>query len=134
MVRNHCLAKAVFDAGWGTFGTMLKYKAEREGKTYIEVDRFFPSSKTCNHCLHKVSDLPLDVRHWDCPKCKSRNDRDVNAAKNIRDEALRIIALGTSASANGRDVSRGGKISVLSDAVPVEVGSHTLAWERVSAK
>ncbi len=126
MVRNHCLAKAISDAGWGTFGTMLKYKAERDGKTYIEVDRFFPSSKTCNNCLHKVPDLPLDVRHWDCPCCKSRNDRDVNAAKNIRDEALRFLALGTSAAASGGNVSRGGKISVLSDAVPLESGSPTL--------
>jgi putative transposase len=123
MVRNHCLAKAISDAGWGMFGTMLKYKAEKDGKTYIEVDRFFPSSKTCNNCLHKVSEMPLDVRHWDCPKCKSRNDRDVNAAKNIRDEALRFLALGTSAAASGGNVSRGGKISVLSDAVPLEAGS-----------
>jgi putative transposase len=127
MVRNHCLAKAISDAGWGMFGTMLKYKAQKDGKTYIEVDRFFPSSKTCNNCLHKLSEMPLDVRRWDCPKCKSRNHRDVNAAKNIRDEALRLIALGTSASANGRNVSRGGKISVLSDAVPVEVGSYLLS-------
>jgi putative transposase len=134
MVRNHCLAEAISDAGWGTFGTMLKYKAERDGKTYIEVDRFFPSSKTCNNCLHKVSEMPLGVRHWDCPKCKSRNDRDVNAAKNIRDEALRFLALGTSAAASGGNVSRGGKISVLSDAVPREAGSSTLAYERASAK
>jgi putative transposase len=127
MVRNHCLAKAISDAGWGMFGTMLKYKAEKLGKIYIEVDRFFPSSKTCNNCLHQVSEMPLKVRHWDCPKCHSRNDRDINAAKNIRDEALRIIALGTSASANGRNVSQPGKTSVLLDAVPVEIGSplHT---------
>jgi putative transposase len=123
MVRNHCLAKAISDAGWGMFGTMLKYKAEKLGKIYIEVDRFFPSSKTCNNCLHKVSEMPLKVRHWDCPKCHSHNDRDINAAKNIRDEALRIIALGTSASANGRNVSQPGKTSVLLDAVPVEIGS-----------
>jgi putative transposase len=123
MVRNHCLAKAISDAGWGMFGTMLKYKAEKDGKTYIEVDRFFPSSKTCHRCLHQVSEMPLDVRHWDCPKCRSRNDRDVNAAKNILDEALRFLALGTSAAASGRNVSRGGKISVLSDAVPREAGS-----------
>lgn len=75
------------------------------------------------NCLHKVSEMPLNLRHWDCPKCHSRNDRDINAAKNIRDEALRIIALGTSASANGRNVSQPGKTSVLLDAVPVEVGS-----------
>ncbi len=127
MVRNHCLAKAISDAGWGMFGTMLKYKAEKDGKTYIEVDRFFPSSKTCNNCLHKVSEMLLDVRHWDCPSCKSRNDRDVNAAKNIRDEALRFLALGTSAAASGGSVSRGGKISVLSDAVPLEIGSYPLS-------
>jgi putative transposase len=127
MVRNHCLAKAISDAGWGMFGTMLKYKAEKDGKTYIEVDRFFPSSKTCNNCLHKISEMPLDVRHWDCPKCNSRNDRDVNAAKNIRDEALRFLALGTSAAASGGNVSRGGKISVLSDAVPLEAGSYPLS-------
>jgi putative transposase len=127
MVCNHCLAKAISDAGWGMFGTMLKYKAEKLGKIYIEIERFFPSSKTCNNCLHKVSQMPLNVRHWDCPKCHSRNDRDINAAKNIRDEALRVIALGTSASANGRNVSQPGKTSVLLDAVPVEVGSplHT---------
>jgi putative transposase len=93
MVHNHCLAKAISDAGWGMFGTMLKYKAEKLGKIYIEIDRFFPSSKTCNNCLHKVSSMPLNVRHWDCPKCHSHNDRDINAARNIRDEALRILAL-----------------------------------------
>jgi putative transposase len=67
--------------------------------------------------------MPLSVRHWDCPQCHRRNDRDLNAAKNIRDEALRILALGTSAAANGRNVSQPGKISVLLDAIPVEVGS-----------
>ncbi|MGB7274357.1 MAG: RNA-guided endonuclease TnpB family protein, partial [Geitlerinemataceae cyanobacterium] len=123
LVRHPCLAKAISDAGWGMFGTMLKYKAEKLGKIYIEIDRFFPSSKTCNSCLHKVSEMPLNVRHWDCPECHSRNDRDLNAAKNIKDEALRILALGTSAAANGRNVSQPGKISVLLDAIPVEVGS-----------
>ena len=123
MVLNRCLAKAISDTGWGMFGTMLKYKAQKIGKLYIEVDRFFPSSKTCNNCLHKVSSMPLNVRHWDCPKCHSRNDRDINAAKNIRDEALRVLALGTSAAASGGGVSRGGKASVLSDATPGEAGS-----------
>jgi putative transposase len=123
MIRNHCLAKAINDAGWGMFGAMLKYKSDKLGKLYIEIDRFFPSSKTCNNCFYQLSSMPLNVRHWDCPKCHSRNDRDINAAKNIRDEALRILALGTSAAANGRNVSQPGKISVLSDAVPVEIGS-----------
>jgi putative transposase len=130
MVRNHCLAKAISDAGWGMFATMLNYKAEVEGKTYLEIDRFFPSSKTCNHCLHKVSDMNLSIREWKCPKCEAVNDRDINAAKNIRDEGLRFLALGTSASANGRNVSQPGRTSVLLDAVPIEVGSPTLSDRR----
>ncbi|MBD2395411.1 IS200/IS605 family element transposase accessory protein TnpB [Cyanobacterium aponinum FACHB-4101] len=91
MVRNHKLAKSISDCGWGQFCTMVKYKAEWDGKTYIEVDRFFPSSKTCNHCLHQVDSLTLDIRSWQCPKCGTIHDRDVNAAKNIRDEGLRIL-------------------------------------------
>jgi putative transposase len=97
------------------------------GKKYIEIDRFFPSSKTCHNCLHKVSELPLNVRQWECPNCKSSNDRDVNAAKNIRDEALRILVLGTSTTANGGNVSRGGRTSVLSNAVASEIGSYPLS-------
>jgi putative transposase len=121
MVRNDCLAKAISDAGWGMFATMLKYKAEMLGKIYLEIGRFFPSSKTCNHCLFKVSEMNLKIREWKCPKCETVNDRDINAALNIRDEGLRFLALGISASANGRNVSQPGRISVLSDAIPVEI-------------
>jgi putative transposase len=124
MVKNHNLAKAISDVGWGMFYTMLKYKAENEGKTYIEIDRFFPSSKTCHVCLNRVDHLTLDVRAWTCKHCGTHHDRDVNAAINIRNEALRILALGTSASAWVGDVSRSGKTSVLLDAIPNESGSH----------
>ena len=91
MVKNHKLAKVINQVGWGQFCTMLKYKAEQEGKVYQEVDRFFPSSKTCNFCLHQVSNLTLDVRFWECSNCGSKQDRDINAARNIRDEGLRIL-------------------------------------------
>jgi putative transposase len=91
MMKNHCLAKAIGQVGWGMFMTMLKYKAENEGKTYVEVDRFFPSSKTCHVCLNQVGSLPLDIRHWTCNKCHTTHDRDVNAAINLRDEGLRIL-------------------------------------------
>lgn len=71
---------------------MLKYKAEQESKIYVEVDRFFASSKTCNVCLNQVDSLPLEIRFWDCDNCQTKKiDRDVNAAKNIRDEGLRIL-------------------------------------------
>ncbi|XFA73862.1 IS200/IS605 family element RNA-guided endonuclease TnpB [Thermosynechococcaceae cyanobacterium Okahandja] len=123
MVKNHNLAKAISDAGWGQLCTMLKYKAEREGKTYIEIDRWFPSSKTCHVCLSRVDNLSLDVRTWTCPHCGTRHDRDVNAAINIRNEGLRILSLGTSDTACGGNVRRTGKTSVLLDAIPVESGS-----------
>ncbi len=131
MVKNHNLAKAISDVGWGMFCTMLKYKAESEGKQYIEIDRWFPSSKTCHVCLNRVDNLSLDVRAWTCKHCGTHHDRDVNAAINIRNEALRIISLGTSEFACGGDVSRSGKTSVLLDAIPVESGSPTLAYGRV---
>jgi putative transposase len=124
MVKNHNLAKAISDVGWGMFCTMLKYKAESEGRQYIEIDRWFPSSKTCHVCLNRIDNLSLDVRAWTCRHCGTHHDRDVNAAINIRNEALRIISLGTSESACGGDVSRSGKTSVLLDAIPVESGSQ----------
>lgn len=123
MVKNHNLAKAISDVGWGMFTTMLKYKAESEGKIYIEIDRVFPSYNTCSVCLNKVGSLPLDVRSWTCKHCSTTHDRDINAAVNIKNEALRILSLGTSDTALGGDVSRTGKISVLLDAIPVELGN-----------
>jgi putative transposase len=60
MVRNHNLASSISDCGWGQFCTMLKYKSEWDGKTYLEIDRWFPSSKTCHICLNKIDSLPLD--------------------------------------------------------------------------
>ena len=94
MVKNHCLAKAISQVGWGQFCTMLKYKAEQEGKIYLEVDRFFPSSKTCHVCLNQVGSLALDIRTWTCNGCNTTHDRDINAAISLRDEGLRLLAVG----------------------------------------
>lgn len=113
MVKNHKLAKVISDCGWGMFCTMLSYKAKNEGKTYVEVDRFYPSSKTCHVCLNQVGSLSLDVRHWECKHCQTVHDRDINAAINIRNEGLRILSLGTSDTAHGGSVRRTGKTSVL---------------------
>ena len=107
LVKNRQLSKAISQVGWGQFCTMLKYKAEQEGKVYQEVDRFFPSSKTCNVCLNQVDNLPLEIRFWDCSSCGTKHiDRDVNAAKNIRDEGLRIISSGTGDKAYRQTVRR----------------------------
>jgi putative transposase len=125
MVRNHNLAKAISDASWSSFTAMLKYKAGMMGKIYQEVDRFFPSSKTCSVCLNRIGVLSLDIRSWQCEGCGAKHDRDVNAAINIRDEGLRILALGISASAQGGKVSPkvGRRKSSVSKALPVELGS-----------
>lgn len=126
MMKNHCIAKAIGDAGWNIFTAMLKYKAEQEGKGYIEVNRFFPSSKACSCCLHVQSSMPLKVRSWRCDKCGVIHDRDVNAAQNIRNEAQRMIAAGIAGTASRGTVSqvKGRKSSVLARAV--EAGSHAL--------
>lgn len=123
MMANHCLSKAIGDAGWNMFTSFLKYKAERAGKGYIEVNRFFPSSKICSCCMHAQASMPLNIRSWRCDKCGVLHDRDINAAQNIRLEAQRMIAAGIAGTANGGTVSqgKGRKSSVLAGAV--EVGS-----------
>ncbi len=124
LVKNHNLAKSISDAGWSEFTRQLKYKAQKDGKTYLEIGRFFPSSKTCHVCLNQVGSLPLDLRSWTCSNCDTKHDRDVNAAINIRDQGLRILALGTSATASGGNVrQKVGRKSSVSNAVAVETGS-----------
>jgi putative transposase len=85
---------------------MLKYKAEQEGKVYLEVDRFFPSSKTCHVCLNQVDSLPLDIRAWTCENCQTIHDRDINAAKSLLNEGLRILTSGTGDKAYRQTVRR----------------------------
>lgn len=121
LMKNHCLAKAIGDAGWGMFSTFLKYKAARAGKGYVEVNRYFPSRKLCSNCLHKQAKMPLNIRTWRCDSCGTLHDRDVNAAENIRNEAQRLIAAGIAGTANRGIVSqkRGRKSSVSADAVEV---------------
>jgi putative transposase len=122
MVKNHNLAQSISDAGWGTFCTMLKYKAEFDGKIYLEIGRFFPSSHLCNVTLLPVAKMDLSVRSFECSHCNERHDRDVNAAINIRNEGLRILALGSSATALGGNVrpKKYGRKSTTSKAVANE--------------
>lgn len=94
MVKNHSVARAISDAGWSEFRSMLEYKAEWYGREVIAIDRFYPSSKTCSGCGHLLSVLPLGVREWACPRCATTHDRDVNAARNI-------LAVGRTVSACG---------------------------------
>lgn len=95
MVKNRKLAKAINDVGLGQFVTLLTYKANWYGKNILKVNRFFASSKICSHCHYKLDSLPLSVRNWACPSCQTHHDRDINAASNIRKQAL-ADALGLS--------------------------------------
>ena len=115
MVRNHKLAKAISDVGWGTFINFLEYKLKEKGGLLVEIDRWFPSSKTCSDCLYQMDKMPLEVREWNCPNCGTHHDRDENASKNIRAEGIRKIQTdGTAVSASGGSVRpKGGRKSVL---------------------
>lgn len=129
MVKNHNMAKSISDAGWGMFCTMLKY-AEAEGKVYLEVGRFFPSSHLCSNTLLSLPKMDLSVREFDCAHCGKRHDRDINAAINIKNEGLRILALGTSVTAKGGNVrpKQYGRKSTAVEAVALELGSpHSIA-------
>ena len=97
MVKNRKLARAISQQGWSQFVTFLKYKATMYGRELVQVDRFYPSSKTCSSCGVIQSSLPLNIREWTCESCGTTHDRDVNAAKNL-------MALGTSVTAFGGDV------------------------------
>lgn len=91
MVKNRKLSKSISDVGWSMFVNFIDYKLKQKDGELIEVDRFFPSSKTCSCCGHVVDELPLNIREWDCPNCHTHHDRDENASLNIRNEGIRII-------------------------------------------
>jgi len=83
MLSNHHLAKSIQELSWYEFIRMLEYKAKWYGRSIIKIDRFYPSSKTCNNCGYIKQDLTLKDRNWICPKCHTEVDRDYNAALNI---------------------------------------------------
>lgn len=107
MVRNRHLARVISDCGWGEFRRQLAYKCGRYGRELVVIDRWYPSSKTCSACGHLLAELSLSTRHWTCPGCRTRHDRDINAAKNI-------LAAGRAVSACGGDVRHSGSSRVRS--------------------
>jgi putative transposase len=124
MVKNHCLAKAISDCGCSEFTRQLKYKAQKDGKTYLKMGRFFPLSKICHVDLNQVGSFPLNVGSWTCSKFQEKHDRDVNTAINILHEGLRILALATRANASGGNVRpHVVRKSSVSEAVAVEARS-----------
>ena len=96
MLKNHCLAKSISDAGWRMFRTLLEYKAERYGREVRVISRWEPTSQSCSERGHQDGKKSLSVRTWTCAACGSAHDRDSNAAKNIlaAGQAERLNACG----------------------------------------
>ena len=116
MMKNHKLARSIGDAAWGEMFRQLEYKCDWYGRKLVKIDRFFPSSKRCNHCgfvtdarwsvppfrrnVDALQGMPLNVRSWDCPSCRTKGiDRDINAGKNILAAGQAVIVCGATVRA-----------------------------------
>ena len=91
---KRAMNRSILQNGWSSFADKLAYKAQWYGRTFVQVDRFYPSSRLCNDCGHKYAGLRLSEREWACESCGILHDRDVNAALNILGEALRLSQTG----------------------------------------
>ena len=96
MIKNHSLARSISDAGWGELIRQLEYKCQWYGRELVKIDRFFPSSKRCGNCGFVIDKLPLKIREWTCPECRTAHDRDINAANNILAAGLAVTVCGSS--------------------------------------
>ncbi len=92
LLRNRRLARAIADAGWGELRRQVGYKAQWAGRTHVEVDPWFPSTKRCSGCHAVRKDLTLADRHWRCEACGADHDRDVNAARNLEQEGRCLLS------------------------------------------
>ncbi len=83
LIKNRKLSRAISDAGWSKFKTMLAAKCDKYGRDLIIVDRWYPSSQICSCCGQSGGRKELDVREWECLYCNTAHDRDINAATNL---------------------------------------------------
>lgn len=92
MTQNKLLAKSLQDVSLGTFYSFLQYKATKNDKVIVKIDKYFPSSKKCSVCGYIKEDLTLKDREWVCPNCNTKHDRDFNASINIKNEGIKILS------------------------------------------
>lgn len=92
MIKNHKLAQSISDASWSKFLDMLKYKSEWNDRQLVQIDRFYPSTKSCSECHYINDNLTLKDRKWVCPSCGTNHHRDINAAKNILIQGINILS------------------------------------------
>ncbi|MDD2729834.1 RNA-guided endonuclease TnpB family protein [Malikia sp.] len=109
MVRNRRLARSIADMGFFEFRRQLDYKAAMRGGQVVVADRWYPSSKTCSGCGHRLDELPLSVRNWTCPACGAVHDRDVNAAVNLKNMAVSSTVSACGEEGSGRRRKTGAK-------------------------
>lgn len=93
MLENHRLAKSISDVSWTEFVRQLKYKADWYGRIIVQIDPWYPSSQICSSCGHQDGKKELSIREWMCPVCGTHHDRDINAAINIKNEGMRMLAV-----------------------------------------
>ncbi len=116
MLKNHHLAQAIADSGFGEIRRQLTYKAVKFGTRLVVIDRFYPSSKTCSVCGYVLEKLDLKVRVWTCPNCGTVHYRDDNASKSI-------LAVSLTDSLNARGADSSGSLATMSETSRVEAGT-----------
>ena len=138
MVQNRKLSRAISDAGWAKFKTMLAAKCDQYGRHLTIVDRWYPSSQICSGCGKSGGRKELDVREWQCLFCNATHDRDLNASINLnrwadgqsdQDKKRDNAVLGVSPMSDCRKNERGVSVSL---AVPAVYDEALTAYKQLS--
>ncbi len=124
MLKNKKLARKIAESAWSTLKGMIEYKAGYAGKTVHSISRWYPSSKTCSSCGHKMGSMGLEVREWDCPSCGEYHDRDLNAALNILYQGQKDLY----------DAAQPSRATMEVGAIPMALQKHSSKIERSSSK